>query len=156
MNSTVNLTEDEVIWWYSLNFLIKMYPVEMFSLHSLQRLVMTKTLVQIFVDILAQPHLTPHVSIFNAAPICCRNCVIDHLWISDFRTSLSSEREKKSSILAVLGTRDLSHHLMKPCIIKSLIDFGDRMCTKGLSDKFDSASKHALLDKLGLLNPPVT
>lgn len=63
-----------------LIFLIKMYPVEMvFLCSSVQRLVMTKTLVQIFIDILAQPHLTHNVLIFNAALICCGNCVIDHL-----------------------------------------------------------------------------
>lgn len=40
---------------------------------------MTQTLVEILIDILAQPHLTPDVLMFNAAPIRCGNCVVDHL-----------------------------------------------------------------------------
>lgn len=45
---------------------------------SVQGVVMTKTLAHIFIDILAQPRLTRNVLIFNAALICCGNCIIDH------------------------------------------------------------------------------
>lgn len=35
--------------------------------------------MQIFVAIVAQPHLTHDVLIFNATPIHCGNYIIDHL-----------------------------------------------------------------------------
>ena len=96
-----------------------MHPVEMVFLcfSFMQTLIMSKTLVQIFIDILAQPHFTHESLIFNAALICCRQlCHRSPLNIR-LQNVTFMRKKKESYILTMLGTRDLSHHLMKSCII---------------------------------------